>query len=716
MTGRHILDWASMAVSLFNTIVLIWLGLTVIFNAQKRTVGMWIVASQLLLAGIFFLSHTVILSQPFISSSPDLNFWWQVGWLPVVALPYAWYAVMLWYSGFWESRSSSLYRRHIYIFILSSVFALLITAMLYLANPLPSVTQLMRLNIKAGLSLFGLPLIILIYPFYIGACIALSIDALRRPAPTARMMGDLARQRARPWLMSASIILVLVGLLVGGVMVWAFTIARAGLIHPSFANTIAWFDLIIASLIAVVVMLVGQAIVSYEVFTGQTLPRRGLRHHWNRIIILAAGFSVAVSGGLTYKLPSIYLLLVSALMIAIFYALLSWRSFIEREEYLSHLRPFVRSQRLLDQLLSSSDPNLVDSRSLLPFQSMCSDLLRTQRAGLIPLGTVSGVFGKPAFYPPTFSPDLPDLGEVTSQITSTSTLCVSLKPLRWEGLYWALPLWNDRGLIGILLLGEKIDGGLFTQEEFEIARAAGERLLDTQASLELSRRLVALQRQRLSQNRLMDHQARRILHDDVLPLLHTAMLNLNKTGEKDSDQSGEAMNTLATVHRQIARVIREMPHTHAPDLAQLGLVGALEKMIDSELPDAFDQVTWQIEPEAERRQRSIPDWALEVVFYAAREAIRNADRHTVRGHPNSKLLLDICMAWNKGLEVRIRNYGGRETMPNASTSGSGQGLALHSTMLAVIGGTLAVETMPDDSTQALINLPDSNFQDLQSLE
>ncbi len=524
MTGKHILDWASMAVSLFNTIVLIWLGLTVIFNTQRRTTGMWIVASQLLLAGVFFLSHTVILSQPFISPSPDLNFWWRLGWLPVVALPYTWYGVMLWYSGFWESRESSIYRRHIYTFILATVVALLITAMLYLANPLPSVTQLMSLNINAGPSLFGIPLIILIYPFYIGACIGLSIDALRRPAPSARMMGDLARQRARPWLMSASIVLVVVGLLVGWVMYWAFTIALTGLIHPSFAITIAWFDLIIASLIATVILMVGQAIVSYEVFTGQTLPRRGLRHHWNRIIILAAGFSIAVSWGLTYRLSAVYLLLLSALMISVFYALLSWRSFIEREEYLSYLRPFVRSQKLLDQLLSHSGPGTVDNPALLPFQSLCSDLLQTQRAALIPLGAVSQVFGEPTIYPPNLSPDLPDLSEITSQITSTNTLCIPLKSTHWGGLDWALPLWNDRGLIGMLLLGEKVDRGLFTQEEFEIARAVGERLLDTQASLELSRRLVALQRQRLSQNRLLDHQARRILHDEVLPLIHTAML------------------------------------------------------------------------------------------------------------------------------------------------------------------------------------------------
>ncbi len=713
MTGEPVLDLASMAVSLFNTIVLIWLGLTVALNAHRLTTGIWIVVSQLLLAGIFFLSHTVILSRPFFSASPDLNFWWRVGWLPVVALPYAWYGVMLWYGGFWENRLTPLYRRHMYPFIQASVLVLAITAMVYVANPIPLITQLAHLDIRTDPSLFGIPLIVLIYPIYIGACIALSIDALRRPAPSARIMGDLARQRAKPWLMSASIILALVGLLVGGVMFWAFTIARAGLIPASFAVTIAWSDLVIASLIASAVLMVGQAIVSYEVFTGQTLPRRGLRQHWKRIIILAGGFSVAVAWGLTYQLSPVYLLLLSAILIAVFYALLSWRSFIEREEYLSHLRPFVRSQELLDQLLSYSDSSLVDSRILLPFQYLCSDLLQTQRAALISLGAVTQVFGGPVFHPPGFTPDLPDTAEITARIASPSALYVTLDPLRWGGLYWALPLWSDRGLIGILMLGEKIDRSLFTQEEFEIARATGERLLDTQASLELSRRLVALQRQRLSRDRLLDHQTRRILHDEVLPLIHTAMIDFNKSGEQAGDLSGDAMQTLQNVHRQIAALIREMPHTLAPELEQVGLAGALERMISSELPGAFDQVTWQVDPQVKEGQSSIPGWVLEVVYYAAREAIRNAGRHAFRGQPDSTLVLDISMVWKDGLEVRIRNNG-NGNLQDRSTSDSGQGLSLHSTMLAVIGGMLAVETMPDNSTQVVIRLPEGDFLAPQS--
>ena len=36
MTGNLFLDWATMAVSLFNTILAFWLGLTVLLRAERR--------------------------------------------------------------------------------------------------------------------------------------------------------------------------------------------------------------------------------------------------------------------------------------------------------------------------------------------------------------------------------------------------------------------------------------------------------------------------------------------------------------------------------------------------------------------------------------------------------------------------------------------------------------------------------------------------------
>src|SRR5690606_36238036 len=128
------------------------------------------------------------------------------------------------------------------------------------------------------------------------------------------------------------------------------------------------------------------------------------------------------------------------------------------------------------------------------------------------------------------------------------------------GALWAVPLWSDRGLTGLLLLGDKSDGGLYTQEEIEIARAAGERLIDTQASAELARRLLALQRQRLAESQVLDRRARRVIHDDVLPQLHAALLRL-PPGPPD----GDVRPLLAGIHRQLSDLLRAMPATPPPE-------------------------------------------------------------------------------------------------------------------------------------------------------
>ena len=87
------------------------------------------------------------------------------------------------------------------------------------------------------------------------------------------------------------------------------------------------------------------------------------------------------------------------------------------------------------------------------------------------------------------------------QLRAPETACLPLDPAQFGGAAWAVPLWSERGLVGVLLLGDKRDGGLYTQEEIEIARASGERLMDTLATAEMARRLMALQRQRLAESR-----------------------------------------------------------------------------------------------------------------------------------------------------------------------------------------------------------------------
>ena len=66
---------------------------------------------------------------------------------------------------------------------------------------------------------------------------------------------------------------------------------------------------------------------------------------------------------------------------------------------------------------------------------------------------------------------------------------------------------------------------------------------------------------------------------------------------------------------------------YTPDVARLGLVGALRRLVEEELGSAFDSVMWQIEPGVEEKVQTLPSLTAEVLYYAAREAIRNAARH-----------------------------------------------------------------------------------------
>ena len=184
MSESNILNWASLAISLFNTIVLLWLGMTVLLNAERRSMGLWIAGTELFMGAAFFLSHSIILASGIYLSNQSMNFWWHLGWFPVVLLPYAWYIVMLWYAGFWNESNSSLHQRHHYWLIASTLFVLVILGLLFFANPLPTFNQIIQLDLSSTPSIFGIPLLILIYPIYIILCITLSLDVLRHPAPS----------------------------------------------------------------------------------------------------------------------------------------------------------------------------------------------------------------------------------------------------------------------------------------------------------------------------------------------------------------------------------------------------------------------------------------------------------------------------------------------------------------------------------------------------
>jgi signal transduction histidine kinase len=702
MSGSPWLDWAILATSLYNAIILLWLGLTILLNAEERHLGIWLAGGGLLAGAAFFLSHSAILVLG-LSGGPAVDFWWRLAMILVILAPFTWYVVMLWYAGFWEGRPNPLQHRHrLWLWLLGLLTVALLDVTL-IANPLPSLEQMSLTGSGGFQATPAIYALAVLYPLFIVACIGLALEALLLPGPTVRLMGQQARQRSRPWLAGASGALLLVSFLVAASLWWVLSLAGTGLRSAEALTILAWADLVIGLLIAAAVSLTGQAIVSYEIFTGRTLPRRGLLRSWQQALILALGYSLVTGLSLSLGLPAIYPVLLSACLLVLFYALSSWRSYIDRERFIADLRPFMASPQLYNGLLRPASPSdLPDVQET--FAELCGSILQARLAFLAPIGPLAALFGPPLSQPP--GPTLPDLEQIMPRFTPAE-LCLPLRADDFGGAIWAVPLWNERGLCGALLLGEKLDGGFYTQEEIELARSAGERLVDTQASAEMARRLMALQRQQLAESQVLDRRARRLLHDDVLPLLHAAMLSLGSGPDVQQGRRAEALSLLGEAHRQVSNLLRDLPVTLAPEVARLGLVSALRWVVEQEMKGAFDRVDWLVEPGAEQVAGRLQPLAAEVVFYAAREALRNAARHARPEAKGLPLRLSIeVRSVNSGLEMAIEDNGVGVNSPASPEAGSGSGLALHSTLLAVVGGSLQIDSQPGEYTCARIRISD----------
>jgi len=726
--GEFLLYWSTLAALLFNTILLFWLGLTILLNAERHTWGSLLASAGMLLGAVFFAAYTAGLDYFLEDLIRVMPRWWYPAWMAVIVLPLGWYVLMLWYTGFWDENPSRSNMPRLAGFIVVGVLALMLAALVLTINPRHVYNQVVHPAapieeiILAPVKIMQLPLIVLIYPVYIVLCLTLSLSALQKPGSTGGWMRDLARRRARPWLIGSTLLQLTVSLAVGGMMLWIVAQTRMTGIMNSLGliGVVAdWFEFIVLTLVAGSTVLLGKAVMSYEIFTGKPLPRRGFLRQWRYIVLVTAVYSLVLGWTLMQTWRPIYGLLLSAILMSLFFAVLNWRSSVEREETMAYLRPFVASQHLYDQLLvrHPSGEGHLDARA--PFNALCADVLNASVAYLTSSGPLAPLVGPPLIYPDDGLATPPALTALIPLLSSPQTVCVPLEAEQYGGATWAVPLWSERGLIGVLLLGEKVDGGLYTQEEIEIARASGERLIDTQASAVMAKRLMALQRQRLAESQVIDRRTRRTLHDEVLPRLHAAMLTLS--GEQAVN--AETLTQLADVHRQISDLLRDMPTASAPAVARLGLVGALRKAIAEEFSGAFDNVEWQVDAGAEAKAVELPSLTAEVVFYASREVIRNAARYARGGRHSEPLRLRIAVSAEPGLKVVIEDDGdglrhpeyaieagdleSEEPVADASktSGGAGRGLALHSTMMAVVGGSLEVESVPGQFTRVVLSLP-----------
>lgn len=704
-----ILYWGMIAISLFNTIVLFWLAFTVLLNSERRTGGIWLAVAGLLVGGIFFATHTAMLDFQVDALAAGIRSWWYFFFAPIILLPHAWYLLMLWYAGFWDDYASPLHHRHRKGLFITTLLAITLIALLFFINPFAVTARSFNSIRHTGERLF--PYAASLFPLYILACTALALDALHRPAKSGRMMGDIARRRARPWLLAATFVQLIVSILIGMSLGGIILSMQFHSIDSILMNGSGWidtFDFILTALLSLMIILAGKAMVSYEIFTGKTLPRRGFLRQWRGVVTLSLAFSAVVAVCIGLELRPIFSLLLVVILMSGSFALLSWRFFKERELANEQLRPFLASQHFYDRVLASQQDEKKgegrgDAEEM--FRILCESVLETRGAKLIPLGAIAPLAGAPMYYPDEFqAPEI--FGELPD---SKGLLCTTVETR--QGLAWMVPLRDARreqNLNGVLLLAQKCNGGLYTEEEIEVARAGGERLLDALAGAALASRLMELQRRRLGEIQVADHQTRRLLHDEVLPRLHTAMLMMSG----DESARGEAQNLMADVHKEISNLLRAMPSALIPPVAQLGLIGALQKTVKEEFARDFDKISWEIEPQAQEYSDQLAPLVGEVLFHAAREVIRNAAKYARRkddAKNAAPLHLQISVNARENFSLEIADNGaGLEQ--SESNRGSGQGLALHGTMMAVVGGALAVENNFPTGTRAILSLPRGDFR------
>jgi signal transduction histidine kinase len=713
MTGVFWLDWAALALSLTNTILLIWLGTTVLINVEERSWGGWLAAAGLYFGGIFFISHTAILGYGFQVSSLGTTFWWAIGLLAVTILPFLWYVMMLWYSGFWQKGKAGeinrLVNRHRtwIIVVLVVLIVVLIVGKAMQAQPLSGGYPARGIN--ESFTIRGVPVVLVMFPVYLILCMGLSLDAVRNPGPSKDVIGELAHKRARPWLISASLMLLVVSLAVMGVFYWLFQLVGQDIFALGDVFVIGLFDVVIEVLITGAVILVGQAVVAYEIFTGQSLPRRGFIRQWHYAVMIALGFGIVIGFVFSTGLREIYGILLSSLMMTFFLALFSWRMVSERQRTIRSLRPFVTSERMYDQVVAGDgETSELEGGGLAPFAALCRDVLDTNLAYLLALGSMSPLAGEPMKY---LDGKIMLVGQELSEglksvvQVAAGSFQVEEQIARFElpsdpGIKWAVPLWSQRGLVGALLIGVKKDEGLYSREEIEVAQSSGERLIDSRVSAEVTRRLLGLQRQRITEAQVMDQRVRRVLHDEVLQDLHAAILNLaNLEGSK------EAIEMMTDVHGEISQLIRNLPGTSVPDLAGMGLIESLKQLVEDEIGQKFDQVRWEIPTEVAQADEDLSQLEQEVLYYAAREAMRNAARHgRVEGLGHRPLGLRIAISNQQGIRIVIEDDGIGFSANGNRQQTSKQGLQLHSTMMAVIGGEMKIESEVGEFTRVSMTL------------
>lgn len=803
---------AAIALSVFSLITYLWLGVTTLLMSERRSLVTWVGGLGLLFGALFFLCHGALVAAGVSQTAPaTTDLWWRLSWAPAFAAPLLWAAIGLRYTavaGSWGRLRTPALVVVVGLGACTALLALLSWPSIgKYSDFIAILDNSLRLQTSDALRVSPwVPALGLAFVIYVAACASLPWAALAvrrfgpsigarlaprgfslpasmqrsgpQPMPISATLADApstpteaesplraadsaeagllwtpsdAWDRARPALFAASLcmlaaggVVAVVGLLT--VLVEHRTAASAvsqtlpavtvapqpG--HAALALVLA--DLVVQVALACLGLLVGWAVVRQGVLVERRLPQRGYLSHWRGMAALAGALALVVAWMGAVEPDALPDLLLLVAMVAVAIALLTWQSYVAHDRLLAQLRPFMASLSLGNAGWLATNPGEVERGVDRLFTSLCRDVLGAAHGRLdISAGRLRHSYSYAA------SEDERAGGAAPGDAL--------------EKRDWSLQMSDERGAVAIMRLGPRLDGVGYTSSDLEIARACGLRILDAVGEFATAQAVASLARRRGLEAELTAALPRRVLHDDVLPRLHLAMLRLEAqrarlraqpvaapvastapgappTADDDIDDTVEEVGAemggvvaeLGRAHRDLAALMRAAPMASARRLEH-GFTGALRGALDGEFRGAFDDLEWETPDDAVAAADALPPVVADLLLSATLEAVRNAGRHARGENLHRRLALRVRLSADAQMvTTQVSDNGVGLASPMTSSiagatpsgaqpatpsplgaAGARSGLLTHGALMALVGGSLSVRSGEDGGAIVTIRAP-----------
>lgn len=267
--------------------------------------------------------------------------------------------------------------------------------------------------------------------------------------------------------------------------------------------------------------------------------------------------------------------------------------------------------------------------------------------------------------------------------------------IEWQyRTYVGIPIASNEQIQGVLSLFTADVSDLYRQEEIDLLLSVGEQIGGVVESAHLreqaERLAVAEERNRLA----------RALHDSVTQSLYSVTLfaeaGRNLAQEEAYKRASHYFDDVLQTGQQALKEMRLLVHNLRPSaLEQDGLVQALQHRLNAVEGRAGIQHQLIVD-----EVLSLPATIEEALYHISQEALNNAIKHAFA----SEVTVEISQSEAGRVELEICDNG-QGFEPETALASGGLGLTSIHERVALLGGTVTYESVPEGGTRIMVQLP-----------